>query len=145
MYTIIHAKSISDEPENRRNEIEELITSSFHIDYPNTEGELWYVTLEKEMISKVVACFLEEGELYNLCTHCDFRNQGIMYALLLEAKQYWFANGRNDIWLRVLVDNITAKNLYLKMGFIATEYSEHTKEVKMILAPQTNLNQLSML
>jgi len=58
-------------------------------------------------------------EVLTLVTHPDFRGRGYMKQLLqaLQTQASASSNNSQEIWLEVHTENISARNLYEKMGF----------------------------
>jgi ribosomal-protein-alanine N-acetyltransferase len=61
-------------------------------------------------------------EVLTLVTHPDFRGRGYMKRLLetLQSQVSINRDGSQEIWLEVHTENISARNLYEKMGFTVT-------------------------
>lgn len=61
---------------------------------------------------------LDEMEIMTICTHPDFRRQGIAENLLMTMMDYAQLAKVSKIFLEVRSDNIPAQKLYEKMGFV---------------------------
>ena len=61
---------------------------------------------------------LDEMEIMTICTHPDFRRQGVAENLLMTMMDYAQLAKVSKIFLEVRSDNIPAQKLYAKMGFI---------------------------
>lgn len=60
---------------------------------------------------------LDEMEIITICTHPDFRRQGVAQNFLNILFAYARQNHVSKIFLEVRSDNISAQKLYEKMGF----------------------------
>lgn len=61
---------------------------------------------------------LDEMEIMTICTHPDFRRQGVAENLLMTMMDYAQLAKVSKIFLEVRSDNIPAQKLYEKMGFV---------------------------
>ena len=61
---------------------------------------------------------LDEMEIMTICTHPDFRRQGVAEKLLTIMMDYARLGKVSKIFLEVRSDNVPAQNLYKKMGFV---------------------------
>ena len=61
---------------------------------------------------------LDEMEIMTICTHPDFRRQGIAEKMLNTMMEYARLGKVSKIFLEVRSDNIPAQKLYEKMGFV---------------------------
>jgi ribosomal-protein-alanine N-acetyltransferase len=61
---------------------------------------------------------LDEMEIMTICTHPDYRRQGVAQNLLNTMIDYAKLSKVSKIFLEVRSDNIPAQKLYAKMGFI---------------------------
>ena len=61
---------------------------------------------------------LDEMEIMTICTHPDFRRQGVAQNLLNTLFIYAQQAKVSKIFLEVRSDNISAQKLYEKMGFV---------------------------
>ena len=61
---------------------------------------------------------IDEAELIKIVVDSNYRRQGIASGLISKALEYLQNNGVKIVFLEVRVDNIPAKNLYEKTGFV---------------------------
>lgn len=62
----------------------------------------------------------DEADINNIAVLPAFRGQGYAKALISALKQYCAGQGADKFTLEVNTNNIAAKNLYGKMGFVST-------------------------
>ena len=94
----------------------------------------WGVFSEKDLAALLI--FKEQSaafEILTLVTHPDFRGRGLMQALIKKLQGQ--VSVSQEIWLEVHIENISARNLYEKMGFIVTaERPKYYRDGKSALA-----------
>ena len=84
------------------------------INLPTTVG--WINEMGFVLCSHV----LDEMEIMTICTHPDYRRQGLGQSLLSQIEKYAKLANVCNIFLEVRDDNTPAQNLYLKNGYIKT-------------------------
>jgi len=89
-----------------------------------------YVRIERqgETIGIGLGVF-ERGWLgiFNMLTHPACRRQGVASAILRRLAQWGHALGAADLYLQVMDDNLPARHLYERAGFIA-QYGYHYRQ-----------------
>ncbi|WP_456432018.1 ribosomal protein S18-alanine N-acetyltransferase [Thermosulfuriphilus sp.] len=63
---------------------------------------------------------LDEVHILNLAIHPAFRRQGLATRLIRLALKYARHRGATLAWLEVRPSNVAARNLYQKLGFVAS-------------------------
>lgn len=106
----------------------------------NPAAMIWVSESEAGQINGylVMYCSIDEGEITNVATRSDCRNQGIGSSLVDTAIAYANQNDLPRIVLEVRVSNQNAISVYEKKGFvnlgIRKDFYEKPREDAMIMA-----------
>jgi [ribosomal protein S18]-alanine N-acetyltransferase len=123
--------------------------SAFRAETEKSVSRLWVLISDKTVSGYI--CFLmvgDEMQLLNLAVHSEKRRQGLGECLLNRMIEKGIAEGIKSIWLEVRPSNMSARNLYKKLGFheagIRPNYYPETKEnaVVMVLTLPDENNKL---
>jgi [ribosomal protein S18]-alanine N-acetyltransferase len=96
-------------------------------------SHLWVVILNGAVAGYICFWVLEgEIQLLNLAVHPEKRGKGLGQFLLTRMIEKGISEGVNNIWLEVRPSNLSARNLYKRLGFhdvgIRPNYYSETKE-----------------
>jgi [ribosomal protein S18]-alanine N-acetyltransferase len=113
--------------------------SAFQAEAEKSISHLWALISDKDVESYI--CFLTVGDeiqLLNFAVHPEKRRHGLGECLLNRMIKKGIAEGIRSIWLEVRPSNMSARNLYKKLGFqeagIRPNYYPETKEDAILMS-----------
>ena len=85
----------------------------------NPASRVWVAEADGKVAGMIVAWLLvDEAHIATIATHPDFRRQGIAHALLRYALDSMEREGATYAVLEVRAGNMSAQEMYRKLGFI---------------------------
>lgn len=93
---------------------------SFHFELnDNMASRCWVAELDQRVIGMLVAWFIvDELHIATFATHPDYRGRGIGKKLLMHALHAAKDEGAIKSFLEVRENNLTARNMYLSLGYV---------------------------
>ena len=81
---------------------------------------LWLVALDGETVAGYIGSqtVMDETDMMNVAVHPEYRRQGIGEALVMALIRQLQQTGSRNLSLEVRTSNVSARNLYEKLGFI---------------------------
>ena len=81
---------------------------------------LWLVALDGETVAGYIGSqtVMDETDMMNVAVHPEYRRQGIGEALVMALIRQLQQTGSRILSLEVRTSNVSARNLYEKLGFI---------------------------
>ena len=81
---------------------------------------LWLVALDGETVAGYIGSqtVMDETDMMNVAVHPEYRRQGIGEALVMALIRQLQQTGSKNLSLEVRTSNVSARNLYEKLGFI---------------------------
>jgi [ribosomal protein S18]-alanine N-acetyltransferase len=112
---------------------------AFKAETEKSISQLWVLISDKTVSGYI--CFLmvgDEIQLLNLAVHPEKKRQGLGERLLSRMIAKGVAQGVRSVWLEVRPSNMSARNLYKKLGFqeagIRPNYYPETKEDAILMS-----------
>jgi [ribosomal protein S18]-alanine N-acetyltransferase len=139
--------------------VHEIDVLSFSLPWPersyqfeltgNPASRCWVAEENGQVVAMLVLwLIMDEAHIATIAVHPEHRRQRIGEKILLHALHQVQAEGARRAFLEVRAGNATAKNLYLKYGFIVDglrkQYYKDNQE-DAILMSQANLGELPIL
>lgn len=114
------SKLIEDEKNKYDDSIEFTAVKDFYKNIISKENTLIYLCEDKSLIVGYIYAFIDgnKGKIDALFVEKDYRNKKIASNLMQYTKNWFKEKNIDDVEISVLSDNIIAKKLYSKSGFV---------------------------
>ncbi len=93
-----------------------VVTNSDCIDFLTKRGKGWVCEIDKKIVGFAIAD-LQDNNIWALFLHPDFEKQGIGQKLHNQMLNWYFNQGKEEVWLGT-TSNTRAEKFYRKAGWI---------------------------